>query len=545
MNRESSVLSASPNRIAPRSGAAAMILLGVIVGFALAVRVSLGVHYDGLDDMGYLDAARRIAQGMGTAGLGALFELRVGMAYPMGWLLRAGWVQPEDFRWLTLAAEMISLLCLFAVGRRTLGERAGFIAACLYAIYPLAIAQASRFDPVPFQVASVSVCLLFLTHAEGSRVRTIASGVLAGVALGLGYLVKEDVALVVPALALIVFLLRAAPRATAVSMCAGAAIVFGVESLAYWWREGMLLYRLRGTSGAGASVAGVQMGAIWDSLSYARTLLGMPYQVGLFWWVAIPAAVAAFRSPSRWLRVFVCTFIAVGAYLQFGSNSLTSYLPLPRTPRYTAIVTPFLILVLAGWLSALASTRRGLALWLAGLLFITAIPCVAYAAISGSERRRNTMAVVPVIRELRLHSAKPVIYTDYYSARSLTLLLDSRYGVRPLFHADYAAARTKMLAPLESLGGGYVLVDRQSSKIYTSTYEYSLPTEIDHPPASWRPIWTSEAYSPDDLDRQLVDQLRRVNARLPDNVMSRRVERNLADMVDGGTATLYYIPDSD
>lgn len=313
MNRESCAPSTSPGHTGPPKAATVPLLLGIIVMFGFAVRLAVGVQFDGLDDLGYLEAAHRVAQGRGTAGLGTLFHLRVGMAYPLGWLLRTDWLQPDDFRLLTLAAELISTLCLFAVARRTLNARAGLLAAFLYSIYPLAIAQASRFDPVPFQVASVSLCLLFLTHAGGNRVRTIGAGMLAGVALGLGYLVKEDVALVVPALAVILLALRAAPRASVFGLCAGAALVFGIESLSYWWNEGSLLYRLQRTSGAGTSTLALRIGAIWDAFSYPRSLFAMPYQVGLFWWCGVPALVTAVRSPNRWLRVFAWAFLAVGA----------------------------------------------------------------------------------------------------------------------------------------------------------------------------------------------------------------------------------------
>ena len=69
-----------------RGNAAAWWLLAGVLAFALAVRIAIGVHFDGLDDVGYLEAADRVASGRGTSGLGSLFHLRVGMAYPLGWL---------------------------------------------------------------------------------------------------------------------------------------------------------------------------------------------------------------------------------------------------------------------------------------------------------------------------------------------------------------------------------------------------------------------------------------------------------------------------
>ena len=83
---------------------------------AVALRVSMAPQFDGLDDLGYLDAAQRVSQGRPLDGLFPLFRTRVGMAYPMGWLLQAGWLAPAQFWLLTTAAECITLVSLFAAG---------------------------------------------------------------------------------------------------------------------------------------------------------------------------------------------------------------------------------------------------------------------------------------------------------------------------------------------------------------------------------------------------------------------------------------------
>src|SRR5688500_727852 len=70
---------------------------------ALGLRIALAPHVDGLDDAGYLEAALLVSNGQTLDHLFPLFRTRVGMAYPLGALLSAGWLAPAQFWLLTIA----------------------------------------------------------------------------------------------------------------------------------------------------------------------------------------------------------------------------------------------------------------------------------------------------------------------------------------------------------------------------------------------------------------------------------------------------------
>lgn len=516
----------------------------VIAGAALALRVALSPQFDGIDDLGYFQAAHRVSSGRTLDGMFPLFQTRIGMAYPLGWLLKAGWLQPSQFWVLTSLAECITLASLFACARLLTGTaRAGLAAVALYAIYPLAVQQALVFYPTAFQVASIAAAAALIAAAETRprRPARLALALAAGLSLGLGYLVKEDVAIVVPAIALASLITGFPRRSTALVVCGGAAAIFAAECAGYWLSTGQPLFRLTATSGLGAAMEDqLHIKAIWRWDAFLRSLFLMPAQVGLIWWCAIPAVWSAFRRGDARLKFAATTFVILALYLQFGSGSPTSYSPLPKTPRYTALVTPFLVLLVGVWFARLFERgRRVPALALAVVVAIAAVPCLAFSVLASGERTRNTLALLPVIRAM----APGHLYTDYYGAQALRILAPELPDVRVWYHARFDTNQIVVSANPGIDDEAYVLLDRQVAKIYTSSYEMTLPPEIDHPPAAWRIVWSGRAYAEGTLARALLEGIRAAAQRLPNgNPLSSRINRNISDMIDGDHAMLYRVP---
>jgi hypothetical protein len=513
---------------------------------AIALRVSLAPQFDGLDDLGYLEAAQRVSQGRTLDGMFPLFRTRVGMAYPLGWLLQAGWLVPAQFWILTVAAECVTLASLFAAGWLLAGTAsAGLAAAALYAVYPLAVQQAVMFYPTAFQVAAIAAACAFIAGAErvGTARGRIGLGLAAGLSLGLGYLVKEDVAIVVPAVAMASLLAGFPRRSTAMAVMAGAAAVFGVECVAYWASTGNPLFRLTATSGlAAAPQDQLQISEIWRWDAFLRSLWLMPVQVGIHWWLGIPAVWSAYRRRSLALAFVATAFLLLLLYLQFGSGSLSSYAPLPKTPRYTALVTPLLMLLAGSWLAdQFLRSRRSVAVATSLVAALAAVPCIAYLDISSSERTRNTLAVLPALRA----AAPEQLFTDYYGARVLRILEPELAKVSVWYHARFDTNEIIVLGSPASTADAYVLLDRQAAKIYTSSYEMTLPPEIAVPPADWQLVWSGRAYEDGSVTRTWLEAVRAAANRLPNgNPLSSRIERSIADLIDADQAYLYRVPAS-
>lgn len=512
-----------------------------IAVIAVAVRIAFGPQLDILDDAGYLEAARRVSSGQSLDNLFPLFRLRVGMAYPLGWLFAAGLVEPTQFWWLTIAADLIALAALAVAARFLAGTtQAALCAAGLYAIYPLAVQQSTMYYPTSFQVASIAAACALIAVAEHARGR--GRWLLAftgGLSLGIGYLFKEDVAIVVPAM-VIASVIASFPRfATMLAVCAGAALIFTVECLAYWLTTGNALFRLTATSGLGAAVSSdLQIAEIWRWNAYLGSLLLLPVQVGVMWWLAIPAAWMAWRARRSAPGIAFTTvlFLIVMVYLQFGSGSLSDYSPLPKTPRYTALATPLLILTVGAWLAGLFAERRRTAIAVAAAVVMVALPCLVYLGVSTQERTRNTLAVVPVLKTL----GPGTVHTDYYTARVLRLVEPNR-DIRVWYHAKFDENRMMVLAPPPP--GAYALLDRQAAKVYTSSYQLALPPEVAQVPPEAMTIWTRHAYEPGTLTRRLLEAVRGAAMQLPEgNALRVRINRSVVEMIEGDDAVLYRQP---
>ena len=91
----------------------AALVLGVL---AVVLRYLMAPQLDGLDDAGYLEAAQRVSHGVSLDNMFPLFRTRVGMAYPLGWLLRFDLIGPAQFWILTILADAVTLGALFVGG---------------------------------------------------------------------------------------------------------------------------------------------------------------------------------------------------------------------------------------------------------------------------------------------------------------------------------------------------------------------------------------------------------------------------------------------
>jgi hypothetical protein len=514
----------------------------ILAALALAMRYAMAPQLDGLDDAGYLEAAQRVAHGRGLENMFPLFRTRVGMAYPLGWLLKFDIIAPAQFWILTTLADAVTLGALFAGAWWLAGTtRAGLITVLLYAVYPFAVQQSAMFYPSAFQTMFIAIALALVIGAERGvfRARTIAA-LAAGTALGFAYLVKEDAALLVPAIVAASILTGFPRRSVAVCVCIGAASIFAAESAAYFFTTGSATYRLTATSGLGGSSISDQLQIIdifrWDA--YLRSLFLIPVQVGILWWLLIPALWSALRRSDSRMRFIGVSFVIVATYLQFGSDSLSHYAPLPKTPRYTVIVTPLAMMLIGAWILGLYTSARRLAIAVMVFTVAAAAPCIVYLNITSSERSRNTFTVAKTLQGL----PPAPLYTDFYSARGLRVLAPELPQVKVWYHANFQSNEIVLQSDPDHDTGAYVLLDLQSAKIYTSSYQMRLPDAIAGPHPNWVKVWQGRAYESNSLGRQVLEAGRTAVTRiLPDTAFSRRVERSVAEIIEGDEVALFRV----
>jgi hypothetical protein len=419
--------------------------------------------------------------------------------------------------------------------------RAGLLTVLLYAVYPFAVQQSAMFYPSAFQTMFIAIALALIIGAERGviQARTIAA-LAAGAALGFAYLVKEDAALLVPAI-VVASILTGFPRRTmAVWVSVGAASVFFTESAVYLMTTGKATFRLTATSAleGGSTVSSqLQISDIFKWDAYLRSLYLVPDEVGIVWWLLIPALVSAVLRGNAAVRFIATLFVIVAAYLQFGSASFSNYAPLPKTPRYTVIVTPLVMMVIGAWIAGLYARRKALAITVLFVMAAAAVPCIVYLNITSSERSRNSFTVAET-----LHGLPPApLYTDFYSARGLRVLAPD-LPLKVWYHADFQSNQIVLQSDPDLDKGAYVLLDRQSAKIYTSSYQMKLPETIAGAHPNWVMVWQGRAYESSSFGRRVLEAGRAAVTRLlPDTTFSRRVERSVADIIEGDDVTLFRV----
>ncbi len=501
--------------------------------------------FNGIDDTGYLEAAQVLANGAELSEVGhPLFRFRIGMSVPLSMLVENGVLEFNQYWVLTVLTDLCSLIFLALAARQLWGGIAGGVVATLWAFYPMTFSQSMMFMPTAFQGLAISGAIYCLVQAQAAArsPKSLLLAFVAGVLLGLGYLVKEDTALVV----MLVFVggMAIYPRYWLgwVLFSGGAAMIFIAEVLGYYVLYGDALIRVTGSSGNASEVSG-HISGLWRWDAFIRSLFVMPYQVGIYWWLTFFAVVSAFKKHDANVHWLTCCFLLIMCWAQFGTGSFSDYSPLPKSPRYTIIATPFFVLLLGWWLTGYCSGKLFRAWILGAAVLVVSLLCISFFAIQANERTRNTDEVVKILSKMDIKE----IHTDYYSARLVNILLNGRTKANVLYHANFSESATtgvspevRLLEDLQSLDGKYVLVDLQQSKLYTHSYEIPLPVDIRTPPSSWQVIWKGRAY--DGITRNLLSMISMAGSMIPVHSVADRIQRFISGMISEDTATLYFVP---
>jgi 4-amino-4-deoxy-L-arabinose transferase-like glycosyltransferase len=378
----------------------ALVALATVV-FVLAVILRL-VSFSGLvasDDVNYARYARQIVDGVYSLELHHQ-AARPGVILPTAlfyWLF--GVSEWTTVAWPLLCSSLAAALVAFLAGR-LYGYTAAIVAGALAATFPVDVRFATVLFPEPVvgAFAAAAGILYWEAGRRASSVLASASGLLLGVA----FLAKEPAAFLVVAFAAAWMLERRWKLVAALALGAGAVVV--AEAAWYWYLRGDWLFRFHAlATHNNLFQRSVEHGAPGDLVyrlvkAYPRMMLYPSFDFGVHSLVALVLGAVAllvrFREhATRWLFLWAAIpFI----YLDWGSSSLTAYIPIPTDSRYIAFVYAPLFVLAAGALAALVERWQPLArFWVSGVIVTAAIGALcAYA-------RRQTSHRSADVRELR------------------------------------------------------------------------------------------------------------------------------------------------
>jgi 4-amino-4-deoxy-L-arabinose transferase-like glycosyltransferase len=292
-----------------------------------------------------------------------------------------------------LACSLLGVLSAAGIARVFFGEAAAIVAGLLYATYPGDVFFSTVVMPDAVQSGwlSLSIFLVALAQRDGARSRLL----LGGVALGICHLARANDVLLLPVgiLAAVIGALVWRRRNVAGALLDAAAYVAGwsavlvIEGTVYAVTVGDFLWRLRvvqhhyGTADAIAK-AGLNVDPrtipfsvfapiswwargewFWHPLNQDQAYHGL-----LFCWAVLllTAGAAAARYSRRERDPRLLAALGVAAvwlfwplfYHQFGSQSLTSFVPMHRLSRHLVVYAPGAIFAIVAGGAALAQRLR-------------------------------------------------------------------------------------------------------------------------------------------------------------------------------------------
>ncbi len=507
----------------------------------LIYRLYLVPRFSGIDDIGYLWTS--LNQENIDAETHVLFRFRVGMTYTLFLAKKIFGIESSGYWIITILAEMISMILISLAIKSRFGVQPAILLIIIWSFYPLSYHQTTYYMPGSFQVffISIAIYLILLNYKKRDGLKFYFSFFFAGISLGIGYLYKEDTAILVFILIIAGLIVNTREYKAWFIFGCGAGSVFFAESTTYFLVYNDAFIRIHSSMGQAASVSG-EYSKIWSNDAYIKSLFILPHKVGIYWWLLIPSIIYSLKK-SKSQSFLVTSVIIMFLWLQFGSGSFSEYEPLPKVPRYTVLLWPMMAVLIALWLSKLYQENKPIYVVLMLTLITTSILSLLFFSIQAGERSRNAISAARFIQNSKISE----IYTDQYTKKLLTILGDDTVQYKVLYHANYSEAKSddvdlKVQMLVNNLSDKYLLLDYQQSKIFTSSYGLKLPGIIQNPPSDWDLIWNAHAYRSNSIERNVLQIILKYSDYIPITSIRKRVEVFVKDMIVNDEVSIYKVP---
>ncbi len=447
--------------------AALIALIAIFVfGFALSMLLFKGMSIYG-DDFAYVGQANAVLTGSFSENLN-IFSLRLLMDYPLAISLAIFGFTDLGAGAYALFSYLISIILMFIMGRDLYGNRAGVIAALLFAIYPLSLKYSSEaISMMPLAMfLSISAMFFIKGKKSSSKLYFALSGAfafLAALVNPLAYLYILFFILYI----LVTALVQVYRKGSLAIDYSSFAYLLGLVTLIVIFgfinfhlaanHEPFFEFNLTSSYYSSSSMSGKSDVIFYTAPSLTFYICGyFPYtfyncsqftnsisllspsaalsgmfsfsnmnlnDVGLFSYAYFIAGLyLLFRRDKK--SYFVLAWAAfIVAYMEFGTMSLTHYFPIYKLMKFTVVAEMPELLILGIALSKLIDSKKGrsyyIRLSLLGLilfiLFITSLPMDYYYYLFD----HNTMLYPKIIaRAILAHSTNLTRAQLYGSALS-------------------------------------------------------------------------------------------------------------------------------
>lgn len=474
-----------------------LFLMFFLAGLALSLRIIFfnGLNWD--DDPDYVHRAYQVA-----------FEskfvfpdnngLRIGTYYPTALFYHLFGISQATIALFSLILSFLSAAVLFRFGTRFFNRSVGILAVLLFSVYPLDVELSSRLlpDPILPAISLFAVYLLFTadkinleqpTNALRRKFNYLTSGALVA------YLPAVNMSAFPILLFFVLYLVvhsvtlfRGANNPHAWRNPLGRLVLFGLgflfittaENLLYLHQMGDFFFKYKATlyHYNVEQTFHPNLCTYPDLMFQLRACSSIAFKgwadsyYGFHYLALLAVIIPGLVRYQRWYVWIFIWFIVVFGYLQFGSMSLSEYHPLHRLPRHLDMITPAMILLLAGGFDVIRSRR-----FIGSVLSLSCVGILIFASLIVIVARHNVLKD-DVLPQIAVHSFIRVVKPKRIYSTENTIAYQ-RFLEKFNGETKYSPLRDAMMQQSD----GYVVLGefRNSEEIARSNNIFGIPLNWD------------------------------------------------------------------
>lgn len=455
----------------------AKLMLFFIVIFGLILRL---IFFSGMgisDDLAYSKAAYSILEGRGIDPNSTLtLSTRLGLIYPIIFSYKLFGINNFSSVLFVLMASIGNIVLIFYFGKLLFNEKTGLMAAFLLSFFPLDVVYATKLNSDIPSAFFMALGVYAFLYSEIKKIRYGIGYFLAGISIGIGYLIRETALLI--ALFFIVYLVfyKGKIRKAHLLVPLGVLAVIITESLIFLNLTGNQLFRFHASQQYLADA--VAKYNYFGRLDFPTGLFHYPWLFltnSLLVYFYIPIFIAliyAIIKKKRDAYITIMWIIPLLSYISFGSTSLAHYIPFIAKDRYTSIITTPAILLL----SFLLSEKKPMVKRLAPILVILLLSISIVTVYLREDRNllANLRQAYP-----ELESLNKTVYTDSRSIQALNYIS----GFKNLLGLK------EFPENFDAIEDSYVMVNRHMIRnLKEANKNIKFPDEIKSIPKEWEVI---------------------------------------------------------
>ena len=473
-------------------------LLVFIVVFGIALRLAFPVGIVVSGDLVHLKYAIDIAKGnYNPTAKDPSTATRIGFIYPTALFFKILGINEFSAYIFPLIMSIASILLVYFLGKLFFNEKTALAAAFLMSFFPLSVNYSTQAFPDLPQAFFMALSVLFFFYGEksSSKKNQILFHLFTGISAGIAYSMKQSGILIFLFFGIYImynlFYKKQKFKASYFLIFVGALFMIFLYSLHDYLVSGdpLLAYRQLDTD----YVAAVKN--VYNYKGYKlfeRLFFHIPYMMltnvnfGFFGVFALMALSYIIIYKKKNTVPVALWLIVLFLYLNFGTTSLSQYLPLPGgAPRYMDIISIPAILVIAFFLTQedVLIKKMMLPFTLIFLLFTS----IAFIYINPD---RNSIASEKQIGEF-LKAQKPLkIYADGRTKTVLSFLYENKFDMEIYWIGKYPYTGSETLIKSSDMKNAYVIINKSYFNRIPQNYLATFPDIYYNAPKNWKLIKT-------------------------------------------------------